>query len=70
VDDGRIVQAMRWLFSAAKLVVEPSGAIAAAAALSAVSTGASGTEATVAVLSGGNVAAADYAGWIADSRVS
>ncbi|MFB3853419.1 MAG: threonine/serine dehydratase [Vicinamibacterales bacterium] len=66
VDDDRIVEAMKWLFSAAKLVVEPSGAIAAAAALAEGPQAAgSGTAANVAVLSGGNVAAADYARWVA-----
>lgn len=52
VDDDQIVAAVRWLFREAKVVVEPSGAVSVAAALS---DAALGDGKTVAVLSGGNV---------------
>jgi len=66
IDDEPIVAAMAWLFREARLVVEPSGAIGVAAALSLPRTGSRpGADGpVVAVLSGGNVAAADYAAWI------
>lgn len=58
VDDEEIRAALRWLFEEARLVAEPSGAAAAAAALRA------GERGAVAVVSGGNVDADDYAGFI------
>lgn len=69
IEDEQIVSAMEWLFREAKLVVEPSGAIAVAAALTQQPAApgqekSNGAGRAVAVLSGGNVAAADYARWI------
>jgi len=66
IDDEPIVAAMAWLFREARLVVEPSGAIGVAAALSLPRTGSrpGADRPVVVVLSGGNVAAADYAAWI------
>jgi threonine dehydratase len=58
-DDQAIVAAMRWLFREARLVVEPSGAVAVAAAMARGTTGA-----VVAVLSGGNVEPAAYARYL------
>lgn len=55
VDDDAIVGAVRWLAARAHLVVEPSGAATVAAVLAAAGAGEDG-EATVAVLSGGNIA--------------
>ena len=49
VDDDAMIAAVRWLFHEARLVAEPSGAAAVAAALRA------GDQGTVAVVSGGNV---------------
>jgi threonine dehydratase len=59
VDDVRIAQAARWLFTDAKLVVEPSGAASLAAVLCASDDSplADRTRKVVAILSGGNVAA-------------
>ena len=59
VEDEAIVQAMRWLFAHARVVVEPSGAVTVAAALQAAGSG--GDEHPVAVLSGGNIAVEDFA---------
>lgn len=57
VDDDAIVGAVRWLAARAHLVVEPSGAATVAAVLAAAGAGADGVGgATVAVLSGGNIA--------------
>ncbi len=57
VDDDAIVGAVRWLAARAHLVVEPSGAATVAAVLAASGAGADGEGgATVAVLSGGNIA--------------
>jgi threonine dehydratase len=53
VDDDQIVAAVRWLFREAKIVVEPSGAVSVAAALSDEAALADGK--VVAVLSGGNI---------------
>jgi threonine dehydratase len=50
VDDQQIVDAMLWLFTSAKVVAEPSGAAAVAAALNGAARGV-----TVAIISGGNV---------------
>lgn len=53
VEDGVIVEALRWLMSRAKLAVEPSGAAAYAALLSGAIEPADGP--TVCVISGGNI---------------
>ena len=59
VTDGEIAAAVQWLFTEARLVAEPSGAAATAAALK------SGpAPGTVAVVSGGNVEPADFARYI------
>lgn len=60
VDDEAIADSVRWLFAEAHLVAEPSGAAAVAAARRA------GTTAAVAIISGGNVDAAHFAGYISD----
>jgi threonine dehydratase len=62
VDDDAITAAVRWLFREARVVAEPSGAASVAAVLQA---GASIAPGTVAVISGGNVSAEDYARYIA-----
>jgi threonine dehydratase len=59
VDDAAMVAAVRWLFHEARVVAEPSGAAAVAAALRA------GEPGAVAVVSGGNVDAAAFASYIA-----
>ena len=60
VDDAAIGAAVRWLFREARLVAEPSGAATVAAALQA-----GGTRAgALAIVSGGNVDAADFARYI------
>jgi threonine dehydratase len=59
VEDEAIVRAMRWLFSQARVVVEPSGAVTVAAALRAAES--SQDEHPVAVISGGNIAVDDFA---------
>ena len=57
VEDDAIIDAVRWLAARAHLVVEPSGAATVAAALAAAGADADGEGgATVAVLSGGNIA--------------
>ena len=61
VQDEAIVAAVKWLFREARVVAEPSGAAAVAAALAVA--GAS-TRGLVAVISGGNVDAADFARYI------
>ncbi|MBI2827698.1 MAG: threonine/serine dehydratase [Acidobacteria bacterium] len=61
VDDAAIAGAVRWLFREARIVAEPSGAASVAAVLQA---GASIAPGTVAVISGGNVSAADYTRYI------
>lgn len=58
VDDVEMAAAVKWLFGQARVVAEPSGAAAVAAALRAREVG------TVAVVSGGNVDPAAYAGYI------
>ncbi len=50
VDDDRIIDAVLWLFTAAKIVAEPSGAATVAAALDGAARGV-----TVAIVSGGNI---------------
>lgn len=64
VDDADIAAAVLWLFSEAKLVVEPSGAASVAAVLSPDATGplADRTRKVVAILSGGNVSPEALAG--------
>ena len=61
VEDDAIVAAVRWLAARAKLVVEPSGAATVAAVLFSGRENAGADGATVAVLSGGNIAAAALA---------
>jgi threo-3-hydroxy-L-aspartate ammonia-lyase len=63
VPEEAIVEAMRFCFTRMKIVVEPSGAVALAALLSGV-VGASG--ATAVVLSGGNIAPADFSSLMSD----
>jgi threonine dehydratase len=58
VDDTEIAAAVRWLFVNAKIVAEPSGAAAVAAALRAAATY---TPPVVAIVSGGNLDPADLA---------
>jgi threonine dehydratase len=53
VGDEAIVRAMRWLFDRARLVAEPSGAVAAAAVFEGL---VAGPEPVVAIVSGGNIA--------------
>ncbi|HEY7444683.1 MAG TPA: threonine/serine dehydratase [Vicinamibacterales bacterium] len=60
VTDSSIATAVGWLFREGKLVVEPSGATAFAAAIAGREKGES-QGATVAILSGGNIAASDLA---------
>ena len=57
--DAATIEAVRWLFREARLVVEPSGAVTVAAARA---RGVTGT--TVAVLSGGNVEPSAYARYL------
>ena len=61
VDDAEMIAAVKWLFHEARIVAEPSGAAAVAAALRA------GEADAVAVVSGGNVDPSAYASYIADS---
>jgi threonine dehydratase len=58
VTDEAIIAAMRWLFSHARVVAEPSGAVTVAAALQAGSWGTD--ERPVAVISGGNISIEDF----------
>jgi threonine dehydratase len=62
MDDAAIGAAVKWLFTHAKIVAEPSGAITVAAVMAAGAP--SGDSETVAVISGGNVAAEDFAKYI------
>jgi threonine dehydratase len=64
VPDAAIAAAVKWLFSEARIVAEPSGATAVAGALAHAGSAASPAGAVVAVVSGGNVEPADYAGYI------
>jgi threonine dehydratase len=61
VADDVIVDAMRWLFSEARVVAEPSGAVTVAAALR---EGFAGSERPAAVISGGNIAPEDFAKYL------
>jgi threonine dehydratase len=63
VDDTEIAFAVKWLFNNAKMVSEPSGAATVAAVLRALKTEQKDTV-VVAVISGGNVNADDYAKYI------
>jgi threonine dehydratase len=58
VSEDAIGEAVRWLFTEARLVAEPSGAVTVAAALQA---DRSQDERPVAVISGGNIGSEDYA---------
>jgi threo-3-hydroxy-L-aspartate ammonia-lyase len=62
VSEDAVIEAMRFCFERLKIVVEPSGAVPLAALLSG-AVGAAGR--TVVVLSGGNIAAADFASIVA-----
>ena len=68
VGDQGILDALRWLFRDAKLVVEPSGAITVAAAFA--GAGGPGTGTAVAILSGGNVAPDAFAGYLTNGVAS
>ena len=61
VEDEAIAAAVRWLATRAKLVVEPSGAATVAAVLFSERSDAAADGATVAILSGGNIAPATLA---------
>ena len=61
VEEGEIVDAMRWLFANGDIVAEPSGAASVAAVLK---SGAPPGPGTVAVISGGNVAPEDHTRYI------
>ena len=61
VTDEQIASAVKWLFRTARIVAEPSGAAATAAVLA----HGAPTGTTVAIVSGGNVAPADFARYIA-----
>ena len=63
VDDRQIAAAVKWLFDNANVVAEPSGAASVAAVLR---DGDPIKAGTVAVISGGNVAPADYAKYISE----
>jgi threonine dehydratase len=62
IEDDAILDAVRWLFREAKLVVEPSGAITVAAAFAGAGGPLDGP--VVAVLSGGNVAPEAFARYL------
>jgi threonine dehydratase len=64
VDDEAIAGGVRWLFREARVVAEPSGAAALAAVLQA---GQAAGRNTVAIVSGGNVGAEDFAKYISAS---
>jgi threonine dehydratase len=61
VEESEIANAVRWLFTEAEVVAEPSGAASVAAALKA---GTSIGRGTVAVISGGNVSPEDHARYV------
>jgi threonine dehydratase len=56
IDDSAIVNAMRWVYDATGMRVEPSGAVSVAAALA----DGPATTGVVAVISGGNVDPGDF----------
>jgi threonine dehydratase len=64
VPEEAIVEALRWLFREARLVAEPSGAVTTAAILRG---GGARQPGVVAVVSGGNVSAEDYVGYLTRS---
>ena len=65
VSEDAIGDAIGWLFSEARLVAEPSGAVATAGVLAAGASARGGAVAgMVAVVSGGNVSAEDFAGYL------
>jgi threonine dehydratase len=64
IDDAAIASAVKWVFTHAKIVAEPSGAITVAAVMAAGAPHGDGE--TVAVISGGNVAPEDYAKYITE----
>ena len=68
VEDDAIVSALRWLAARAKLVVEPSGAATVAAVLFSGRSDPGSDGATVAVLSGGNIAPATLATLLCRTR--
>ena len=61
VDDGAILDAVRWVFHETGVIVEPSGAASVAGILQA---GASPSPGTVAILSGSNVSPEDHARYL------
>lgn len=61
VDEAEIVDGLRWLFDSARVVVEPSGAVAVAGARRQWQAGAGAGGPVAAILSGGNVGPDDYA---------
>jgi threonine dehydratase len=63
VSEEAIVAGIRWLFREARVVAEPSGAVAVAAVIQA---GEAVPPGAVAVISGGNVSAEDYVGYLRD----
>jgi threonine dehydratase len=63
VDDGMLLRAMFYVWERLKLVVEPTGALAAAALLE--TSVAAGAERVGVILSGGNVDFAAVGGWVA-----
>ena len=79
VEDAAILEAVKWIFDHARLVAEPSGAAAVAAALARGTTtwsrdGARAADFVegpiVAVVSGGNVETAAFCSYIAPARQS
>lgn len=66
VDDESILRGLAWLAGEARMLVEPSGAAAAAAVLADRLPG--GGLRTVAIVSGGNVDPADWSRWAAEYR--
>jgi threonine dehydratase len=68
IDDAAIIAALRWVFRSAKLVVEPSGAITVAAALTDRAAGRiDARHPAVAVISGGNVEPEAFARYLSTS---
>lgn len=61
VDEAEIVESLQWIFTTARLIVEPSGAVAVAGARQHARAGRVPEGPAAAVLSGGNVGPDDYA---------
>lgn len=61
VEEAQIVDALRWVFDTARLVVEPSGAVAVAGARTLMANDRAGEGPVAAILSGGNIGPDDYA---------